>query len=70
MVTLGSPALQSSSAPTSCSGCDRGEAVDDPRLLDGTGPIRVLIEILVHPGKVWDLASVDLVGLAWEQEGD
>ncbi|MFT5050403.1 MAG: hypothetical protein ACI8QZ_001805 [Chlamydiales bacterium] len=43
-------------------------AVDDPRLLDGMGPIRVLIELGVQPGPIWDPPFVDFVRLTWDEE--
>ena len=42
------------------------DAVDDPRLLDGGGPIRVLIELTVAVGGPWDPPSVDYVQLKWD----
>jgi len=42
--------------------------VDDPRLLDGMGPIRVLIELEVKPGSTWDPPFVDFVRLTWDED--
>jgi len=41
-------------------------AVDHPRLLDGTGPIRLLIELEMPPGGAWDPPLVDFVRLTWD----
>jgi len=43
-------------------------AVDDPRLLDGMGPIRVLVELDVWPGPAWDPPFVDFVRLTWDED--
>jgi hypothetical protein len=41
-------------------------AVGHPRLLPGTGPLRVLIGLEVPPGPSWDPPFVDYVDLRWE----
>lgn len=41
-------------------------AVDHPRLLDGSGPIRLLIELEMPPGGAWDPPLVDFVRLTWD----
>lgn len=43
-------------------------AVDDPRLLDGKGPIRLLVELEVGPGELWDPPFVDFVRLTWDED--
>jgi hypothetical protein len=44
---------------------ERGRAVKHPRLLEGEGPVRVLLELFVTPGPLWDPPSLDFVTLRW-----
>ncbi|HIK62304.1 MAG TPA: hypothetical protein EYF98_16640 [Planctomycetes bacterium] len=44
---------------------ERGRAVAHPRLLEGEGPVRVLLELFVPPGPLWDPPSLDFVTLRW-----
>ncbi len=44
---------------------DRSRAVKHPRLLEDEGPVRVLLELFVPPGPVWDPPTVDFVTLRW-----
>lgn len=44
---------------------ERARAVTHPRLLEGEGPVRVLLELFVPPGPLWDPPSLDFVTLRW-----
>lgn len=44
---------------------DRARAVKHPRLLEEEGPVRVLLELFVPPGPLWDPPSLDFVTLRW-----
>ncbi len=44
---------------------DRARAVQHPRLLEGEGQVRVLLDLYVPPGELWDPPSIDFVNLFW-----
>lgn len=43
--------------------------VRHPGLLSGDGPVRVLVELEVFPGGVWDPPALDFLRLDWEAPG-
>jgi hypothetical protein len=42
------------------------DAVDHPRLLRDARQLRLLLELTVEPGEIWDPPSIDYVELRWE----
>ena len=42
------------------------DAVEHPRLLEGAGQLRLLLELTLGPGEIWDPPSIDYVELRWE----